>query len=205
MGDGAAATLLCLCVGKYGGGSSFFGKLRRFPVAQPLGFRDALAQHDGRKLAQALLFDAPVGGQLLQVDEAAGPEAAQGQQRADVARHVGADFQNRLVLQQFDELLLEAHPIEAEQIAAPRCGELQQGDAVGDARLERGTRLGVEAQHRRRRQVAAGGFDLLLVVDDDDRAVEEHGRQLCGIFVRYVLLKRSFFHANSLRRRKVTD
>jgi len=82
---------------------------------------------------------------------------------------------------------------------------LQQGDAVGDARLERGARLGVEAQHGRRRQVAAGSFDLLLVVDDDDRALEEHGRQLCGIFVRYVLLKRSFFHANSLRRRKVTD
>jgi len=39
----------------------------------------------------------------------------------------------------------------------------------------------------------------------NDRAVEEHGRQLCGIFVRYVLLKRSFFHANSLRRRKVID
>ena len=37
------------------------GELRGLPVAQALGFRDPLSQHDGRHLAQALLFDAPFG------------------------------------------------------------------------------------------------------------------------------------------------
>ncbi len=62
------------------------------PVAQPLGLRDALPEHYGRKLAQALLFDAPVGYDTLQVRKSTLAEVPQHVQGAYVTLDVGADL-----------------------------------------------------------------------------------------------------------------
>ena len=118
--------------------SLFVGECRGLPVTQPLGLRYALPQHDGREFAQALLPDAPLGGYRLQVDEPCVAEMAYLAQRAQVARHVGADFENPPVFEQLQDGLGQRNLVEPEQVADCRRGELQQRYAERDARAERG-------------------------------------------------------------------
>ena len=95
----------------------FVGEGRGLPVAQPLGFRDALAQHDGREFAQALFSDAPLGGQGLQIDEASVAEVADLAQRTQVARHVGADFEHIAAFEQLQDGFGQRNPVEPEEVA----------------------------------------------------------------------------------------
>ena len=95
----------------------FVGECRGLPVAQPLGFRYALPQHDGREFAQALLPDAPLGGYRLQVDEPCVAEMAYLAQRAQVAGDVGADLQDLLAFEHLQDRLGERDLVQPEKEA----------------------------------------------------------------------------------------
>lgn len=159
------------------------GQLGGLPVAQPLRLRDPFAQHDGRELAEALLLDSPVGGDGLQVNEAAVAEVAQLAQRAEVARHVGPHLADLRIAQQLEQRGGQRNPVEAEEVAALGGGELEQRDAEGHSLAERGARLGVESDDGMGCQICAGFGNLLLPLDDADFALIFDGRQRRGLFV----------------------
>lgn len=159
------------------------GQLGGLPVAQPLRLRDPFAQHDGRELAEALLLDSPVGGDGLQVNEAAVAEVAQLAQRAEVARHVGPHLADLRIAQQLEQRGGQRNPVEAEEVAALGGGELEQRDAEGHSLAERGARLGVESDDGMGCQICAGFENLLLPLDDADFALIFDGRQRRGLFV----------------------
>lgn len=189
----------------------FFRERRGFPVAQALRFRNPLAQHDGREFLEALLLDAPLGRQGLQVDEAAVAERFDLTQGAQVAAHVGADFEYVFRFEQPHDGFVEAYFVEPEQVAYLRRGELQERYAEHHARTERGARLGVEAQQRLSHEVAARGGDVAFLFDDADLAPELDGGQggrlvvadLCGEFVFSVVHARDKDTKNSRKNERI--
>ena len=159
------------------------GERRGFPVAQALGLGDPLSEDDGREFAQALLLDAPLRGDGLQVDEPLVAEVADLAQRAQVAGDVGADLQHPGVFEQLQDGLRKGDLVEPEEVADLRCGELEQRDAERHARAERGACLGVEPDDGLLGETLAGRGDVALVVDDADFAPEFDGRELSGLLV----------------------
>lgn len=77
-----------------------------------------------------------------------------------VALYIGADFQDLLVFEDFDDGFVERNLAEPEQEALFRRGELQQCDPIDDARPERRPGFGVEPDDGLCRQVAAGLLSL---------------------------------------------
>lgn len=136
------------------------GELCGFPVAQALSFGYPLAEYDRRKFAQAFLFDAPLSGELLKIHEARFLKVPDVVQCPQVALYIGADFQDLLVFEDFDDGFVERNLAEPEQEALFRRGELQQCDPIDDARPERRPGFGVEPDDGLCRQVAAGLLSL---------------------------------------------
>ena len=89
-----------------------------------------------------------------------------------------ADLRHRVVFEKFLESVGDAEFVESEKEAEVVGGELQQGDLVGMALTEGGTRLGVEADHLATAQLAQSHARLLDGVDDGDAAGIGYGRQL---------------------------
>ena len=165
------------------------GELCGFPVAQALGFGYPLAEYDRRKFAQAFLFDAPLSGELLKIHEARFLKVPDVVQCPQVALYIGADFQDLLVFEDFDDGFVERNLAEPEQEALFRRGELQQCDPIDDARPERRPGFGVEPDDGLCRQVAAGLPEPRFRVHDDDRAPEFDGRKQSGLLVADAILK----------------
>ena len=142
-----------------------------------------MSQHDGRHLAQALLFDAPLGHERLQVDEARLAEVADAVQRPQVTGHVGPDLEDMPVLQNPQDGLVEPDLVEPEKETAVRRGELQQRHAVHGPRAERRPGFGVEADQGLCGQVVARRADRFVGIDDGDGAPELRRRQHGGLLV----------------------
>ena len=93
------------------------GELCRLPIAQSLRLRNTFAQHDSRQLAQALLLDAPLRSDGLQVDETCCTNVSQLVERTDIARNIGTYFLDVGIFEQALQLSSESHSAQTEQIA----------------------------------------------------------------------------------------
>ena len=124
-----------------------------------------------------------MGGQGLQIDEASVAEVADLAQRTQVARHVGADFEHIAAFEQLQDGFGQRNPVEPEEVADRRRGELQQRHAERHAGAERGARLGVEADQRLSGEALASLGDVALVLDEADLPPELDGRKQGGLLV----------------------
>ena len=110
-------------------------------------------------------------------------------QRAEVARHVGADFEDGVGFEHLKDRLGQRNLVQPEQKAELRSRELKQRNPVAYARTERGARLGVEAHDGLFHQKLAGRHDVALMLDDADFALEFDGGKRGGLLVAYFIGK----------------
>lgn len=153
------------------------------PVAQALRLRDTLTENDGREFAQALLFDAPVGGNGLQIDKTSVAEVANLTQRTQVARHIGPDFQDILLFEQLKNRFGERDLVEPKEEAELRRGELKKRYAKRYSGAKRRTGFGIESDNVLFHQKFTGWSHISFVVDDADFAFEFDGRKSRRILV----------------------
>ena len=101
-------------------------QLRRFPVGQLLRLADAHAQNDGGHLLDALVPNAPLPDDLLQIHKSRRLKLAEPLQAPDVIPYGRSHFEDVGVCQNLAQPMLQFQAFEAEKESAVSAGELQE-------------------------------------------------------------------------------
>lgn len=128
--------------------SLLLGEVVSLPVGELCALGDALAEEVGPEFLETHIFDAHACGEGLEVDVACRMEAlaAMGE-HAEVVVKRKANLEDGGVFEKLDEAGGEAHKVEAEKEADAVARNLEKGHLILDAALERGARLGVDAEN----------------------------------------------------------